>query len=158
MALEVHLVGTPPAEIRRIAALMREQHRTRQRQINSEVRDAMRPFERAVVAAVPEYMPSGYEGTLARAVRVRTQIQRAGIRLRVMAMGKSEQRDVAMLNKGVLAHKLFGRSVSRKGKSLWYRQQVPPGFVDNPARRSANDVYRALDAWAERVRQRVERG
>ena len=152
MAVVVRVGGTPPAEIRRIAALMREQHRTRQRQFNAELREQMRPLERAIRESTPEYMPSGYEPTIVKAIRVRTLIRQTGIRARVMAMGRSEQRDVAALNAGLLRHKLFGNPLR------WFSQHTRAGFVDNPVRRAADEVYRGLEDVCDRIRQRIERG
>lgn len=153
MGVEIHLGGTPPAEVRRIAALMREQHRTRQRQFNAETRQAMQPLERNIRASVSAYLPSGYAPVMTRAIRVKTLIAlRAGIRVRVYATGHHLLRAVRAINDGILRHKLFGNP------QRWYKQAVTPGFVDNPVHKSAEDVYKALDAQAERIRQRVERG
>jgi hypothetical protein len=152
VAVEVHIVGTPPFEIRRIARLMREQHRTRQRQINAETREQIKPLQRAISAQASTYLPSGYAPTMSRAIRVQTLMRATGLRVRVYARGHSLLRAVNAINSGLLRHKLFGNPLR------WYDQSVTPGFVDNPVHGAAEDVYRGLEAVAERIRQRVERG
>jgi hypothetical protein len=153
VSVEITIRGA--GELRRVAAQLRAEQKALQANIVRGARRAVRPLERAIRAEVPAHMPGGYTAVLAPALRITTSVRFAsspGIRIRVRAAGKVEDRDVASLDAGVLRHPLFGN------RGHWYAQGIRAGFVSGPARALADDVYRELNQVAEDVRQRIERG
>jgi hypothetical protein len=141
------------SELRRVAAQLRAEHRSLQRKVTAGTRKAIRPLEQAIRAEIPHRMPHRYAAVLEGAIKVAISIRSAtGIRLTIKAMGRRVQRDVNARNLGSLRHKLFG------DRNHWYDQAIRPGFVTDPVRASAEDIYRELENVAEGVRARVERG
>jgi hypothetical protein len=144
---------TGAGELRRVAKLLRTEHRSLQSKVTAGTRKAIRPLEQAIRAEIPRRMPHRYAAVLSGALKVAISIRSAtGIRLTIRAMGIKSQRDVNARNLGSLRHKLFGN------RNFWYDQAIRPGFVTDPVRASAEDIYRELDNVAEGVRTRVERG
>lgn len=129
MPVEVTLSGAH--EMRHVARLLREASRDMDRQLVQGIRRAAAPIGRQIKAGIPRYMPSGYAPTLAASTSTTVSVRRArlpGVRVRVRAKGKVDQRDVRSLNRGVLAHPVFGN------RGTWVRQRVRAGFVDEPFR------------------------
>jgi creatinine amidohydrolase/Fe(II)-dependent formamide hydrolase-like protein len=149
--LEMSIRGA--AELREVAALLRAEQRLLQRNVNQGTRKAVKPLERAIRAEIPLRMPRRYAGVLEGALKVVTSLRGAGLTLTIKAAGLKSNRDVAARDRGSLRHPVFGRATKR-----WVDQRITPGFVANPIRATADEVYRELDKVAEGVRERVERG
>lgn len=82
-----------------------------------------------------------------------------GPRLRIVAVERRGKRiDLYRLNEGVLRHKTFGRGVTKKGKSLWFDQAVPPGWFEKPIRAHEDEFRRQLEAAVDRVADEINRG
>lgn len=153
MAIEVTIRGG--AEFPRCAAQLREEAKALRRNVVAGARRAVTPLQRDIRAAAGR-LPSGYAPVMAGAVRVTTSVRLAGaspgVRLRVRAKGKREDRDVAAVDAGTLRHPVFGN------RSNWSAQRVRPDFVTGPWEamkpRVADELGDVLDA----VRERIERG
>lgn len=143
---------TGAGELRRVAANLRKEHARRQARINAKVQQKVRPLDRAIREAIPGRMPNRYAAVLAGSLKVLLRAKPAGVHLRIYAMGVKSQRDVNARNLGSLRHKLFG------DRNHWYDQAIRPGFVTDPVRVMADDIYRGLNEVAEDIRQSIERG
>lgn len=152
--IEVELRGT--AELRRAAADLRAADKLLDRRIDRNVRGIGARFATDVRDGVPHYMPSGYSPTLAGAVKVATSIRRvgrgAGVKLRIWAAGKTDERDVRALNDGRLRHPLWGR------RTHWYVTTVRPRFVDDPRDRLAERAHDELLAAVDEAAAVVTKG
>lgn len=117
---------------------------------------ALDPLKVEIPAQAFARMPKrgGYAALLEASTRVDIRIMTTSLvkaTVKVSAMGKREERDVAARNKGSLRHPTFGNK-SRKG---WKTQRVTPGFVDDPLddakRRVAKAAKEARDATATNI-------
>jgi hypothetical protein len=135
------------ADLRLAAAQLKLADKRITEHIDRRIRAIGTRFGADVRDGIPRYMPGGYAPTLARTLQVSTSIRRrgrgVGIKLRVWAKGKTDERDVRALNAGALRHPLFGR------RSKWYVTSTKPGFVDDPRRaladRAEDDLLAAVD-------------
>jgi hypothetical protein len=140
-------------DLRRAATQLRAEARTLQFNVNQGVRRGTKGFKNAIVAGVPQYMPSGYAPLLARAVRVQTVARSAGVSLKVSAKGKRELRDLDARDRGSLRHPPYGWR-----KARWHDQKVRRGVVEDPFDRMKPQITRELEDVLDGVRQRIERG
>jgi hypothetical protein len=145
-------------EIRRVEALLLDVPRELNEALKRRVRPVLEPLKKDIPATAARYMPSGYGPLLARSTKVYIRVGSGAAfkaTVRVMATGKSEQRDIAARNRGSLRHKFFGKTsyVNRFGarKSGWFDQRVRPGFVDVPVEAAR---HRVVDA-AEKARDDI---
>ncbi len=110
-----------------------------QKELSRGISRAMKPAAKNVKTSVPEYMPSGYAPTLAKALSLRTSNLASGLRITGTAKGNPRPRKVDDLNKGRLRHPLFGN------RDKWYGQTVRERFFDEPLEAMAPEVRAALD-------------
>jgi hypothetical protein len=153
LAVEVTLRGSE--ELRRAAAQLRAEAAGLTQRVLDATQRGTRGFAAKVAQAVPAYMPSGYSPVLAPAIRTRTYTRlgpEPAVTLRVYARGRSRERDVERLNRGVLRHPLFG------DRGHWYGQVVRRGFVSTTFRRQRSEIIDAIDAALDEITARVERG
>lgn len=131
---------TGQAELRRVQTILTvEAPADLRKDLTTGTRDALAPLKKDVPAEALVKLPhrGGHAPLLARALTVTTRVTggrtvRASVK--VSAKGKSEDRDVSSLNRGVLRHKLFGN------RHHWYRQRVTRGLVDDPMDRARDRV------------------
>lgn len=160
MSVEITIRGS--AELRKVAAQLRAEHKALQKHVNDGTRKATKPLERAIKASAAVKMPSGYAPTFVASLQVTTITRAAGVRMRILARGRGALRDAQARERGSLRHPVYGRWTRLAGGRVrdnpWVNQRIPPGFVSGPARELAGDVYRELENVAEDVRRRIERG
>lgn len=128
-----------------------------ERELRVELRKPPKQLERAVKAAVPPFMPRGYEAPLARSLRFMVRVTRGavmGVRVTMHGRGGGGgDRDVRRLNQGELRHPVFGRrrrtTRGRIFNNPWVVQRIPPGFFTKPAaqvlRQVQDDTVRVID-------------
>ena len=80
-------------------------------------------------------------------IQVRTGAKTAGVRV---VVGKSNS-GARGANKGVVRHPVFGN------RQVWVNQSVPPGWFDEPLRKSAPEVRRGLEKAIESIADKVAR-
>lgn len=144
------------AELRYVAGKLRKAAaRDLTRELRSGQRTAFRPLEKEIRAEAALTLPhrGGYAAILARTtkVSVRTGVGKTALTARIYARGRTELRDVAAVNRGLLRHTRFG------DRRHWYPQKVRAGYVDRPADRLADRVLRESADAAERVLQKIAR-
>lgn len=151
--LQVTVTGQ--AEMRRVADRMRRADRQLDRDLTAGIRRAVRPLGGEIKRAVPVYMPSGYAPVLAGSIRATTSVRRvrnAGVSVKVYALGKVEHRDVASLDRGVLAHPLWGN------RKHWYRQRVKSGVVTDQFQRMRDPILDEMERVVESHVERIAHG
>ncbi len=145
------------------AKLSRAAHKLRQagredlvRELGKGLRRGVRPLMRNVRAAAAEKMPSGYAPVLLKDLRLRTVVRTragmAGLLVRAHAPTRSDERDVANLDRGILAHNLFG------DREHWYRQPIPAGFFTDPMRDGSPAIRPELEKAIDNVLDKIARG
>lgn len=145
---------------RGLQQLARALRAAERRDLDAELRrgvdKAIRAIGPAIVAAVPTYMPHGYEPVLAGALRFTTSIRTASVGVRaslvISAMGKTEPRQVRGLEAGYLKHPVF----KRKGhKPPWVTQIIRPGFASEPFTAHRPQVIDDIDQAVARVASKI---
>lgn len=139
VAVEVRVSDVPAKakELRREAARF-------QRRISSAagrvVETHLRP---RIVELAPRHLPSGYTPLFAHDVKVKTSTRfviNPGVTATVSApTGGTKGRDVPALERGVLAHPLFGN------KHRWYRQRVKAGLAKTALKSTRHAIIKGLD-------------
>lgn len=147
---------TGAVEMRYVARLLRKAAiRDLKAEMRKGQREAFKPLETAIREEAAKSLPSGYGPLMAKAVKVnvRTGAGATAYTVRIYARGRTELRDVRVINDGILRHPLFG---SRR-KGHWFAQRVRPGFVFRPVEAIWDRVMdKSVDA-VERVITRIAR-
>ena len=120
-----------------------------EKELRRGISRSMRPATKAVRAAVPEYMPSGYAPTLAGALQLRTSNLASGLRITGQAKGNPRPRKVTDLNSGRLRHPLFG------DREHWFQQAVKPRFFDEPLEGQRDQIRGELDRVLAEVAAKI---
>ena len=138
-------------QMRVVADRMRRAERELDRDLTNGIRRAVRPLGPAIKRAIPVYMPSGYSPVLAGSLETTTSVRRvrnAGVSVKVYAVGKVKHRDVAALDRGVLAHKTWGRLP-------WHRQRIKSGFATEQFQKMRDPILaemkKVVDDHLERI-------
>lgn len=149
VAVEVRVSDVPAKakELRRQAARLQRRISTAAGRV---VESHLRP---RIVELAPQHLPSGYTPLFAHDVTVRTStrfVHNPGVTATVSApTGGTKGRDVPALERGVLAHPLFGKRsyVDRAGvkKSGWFRQKVKAGLAKTALKSTRHAIIRGLD-------------
>jgi hypothetical protein len=131
MPVSANLTGTSGAELRYLAAKFRKAAaRDLTRVLKRAQRNAVKPLQREIKEEALATLPKrgGYNALMSRAVKVSVTGGTPGKKLivRIYARGRTEERDVAKVNAGILRHPFYGK------RSRWYTTTVPRGFVDRP--------------------------
>jgi hypothetical protein len=91
------------------------------------------------------------------AVGVRTSVRATTVRIvgtaNVSARGKTEERDVAAVNRGRLRHPVFGRR-----RAPWKTTTVVRGFVDRPINKAGDRITDAVRKARDSVADEIVRG
>lgn len=134
---------------------------------------AARPLKPAIQASAVRVLPKrgGYGPLMSASVRLRTQARErrgsASVHITVWAKGKTDKRDVARINAGMLRHPVFGRTrrLKRHAKwratsksNPWVAQKVRRGFVDRPVDQLTPDVVREMHAVVDWVADVITKG
>lgn len=150
----IEVTVTGQEEMRQTAARMRAADRTFDRQVVNGIRRSVAPLGAAIKAGVPNYMPSGYAPVLGPALSTTTsvrQVRGPGVSVRVSARGRAHKRDVASLDRGILAHKVFGRRP-------WQRQRIRAGFVTDKFRAMRGPIVAETRRVIGDILERITRG
>lgn len=153
---------TGQADARAAALVCRTEARTFQRNMVKGAAKGARLLKPAIKAAIPTFMPSGYAPILERTLSVTAVTRATGVKIKVLARGKTELRDLRMRNLGELRHPVFRRFRQRPDgtwvKNKWIAQPVPPGVVDVPFKATEPKIIAAVDDEVGAVARRVEGG
>lgn len=149
------------AQLRYVATIVERQRQSGLRKELSQAhRDAFRPLEPAIKAEAGLTLPSrgGYGPLMAKTVRVSARRRGLETTAIVFARGAKGERHVAAVNRGDLAHPVFGRTRRLKsGKRMrnpWVHQVVRPGFVSRPVDELGERIAtESLDALARVARE-----
>lgn len=127
------------------------------RQMSAGLQRAAKDLKPAVQEKAVQLLPSGYGPLMSRSVRMRTQVRErrsaATLRIQLFGDGKTDHRDMARINKGVLRHPVYGRR-----RQPWVNQQVRRGFVDRPVDRLSPDIAREMRAIVAAVAEQITKG
>lgn len=149
-------------DVRRAAAQCRAEARTFQRNMVAGAAAGARLLKPAIKTAIPQFMPSGYAPILEKTLSVTATTRATGVRIKVLARGKSELRDINARNLGSLRHPVWRRYRQRPDGSWqrnpWVDQKVKPGVVDVPFDATKPKIIQAVDDALGDVAQRIERG
>lgn len=124
--------------------LRREAARLQRRIASAAGRVVERTLKPRIVELAPQYQPSGYAPAFVATVQVRTSVRyvyNPGVSATVSAPtgGSKGGRDVQALERGVLAHPLFGN------KRHWYRQRIKAGLAKGALTSTRHAIIRGLD-------------
>lgn len=117
-------------------------------------RDAVKGIKPDVQASALAKLPKrhGYAVLVSRAIKVSSRVTGGKKILAVVsvtASGKRENRDLPLLDRGILRHPLFGN------RRHWYAQRIMPGLVNDPIDRARDRVVenaqQAADAYADSI-------
>ena len=113
------------------------------RDLYKAISDAARPLAREIGqdSHLRPYMPNRYAATLASDMSVTvSKLTGRDPGVKIRAKGRVKDRKVKQLNDGILVHPLFG------DRDRWFLQlrRMKAGFFDDPARRAAPEVRRAI--------------
>lgn len=152
MAVELRVTGG--AALRKVAVELRHEAAAKRRNVANAMARGARVLQRTIPAEAARRLPSGYGPTMARSVRVKTSVQlrRGGVTVRVYAIGRAKERDVARIDSGELRHPLWGR------RQRWYATRVQPGFVTGPFSAAKPSIVREVDNALNAIVDRIERG
>ena len=113
------------------------------------------------------YIPRTFEAEWRRTMKTKVDvrlIQQRRISIRVWADGKATRRDIVSINKGDLAHPVYGRYRRlRDGSRMrnpWVArpgQPIRPGLVDEPAARAMPQAIKKIEDAVDRVVRQIER-
>jgi len=138
------------------AALLKEARRFQRRVSAAAGRGVDRAYRPALVAAAPQYFPSGYAPVLTPTLQVKTTVRFGGLRPGVAVTvsaptgGTKGGRDVRALEQGSLRHPLFGN------KNFWYRTRVKPRWAELTMRATRPAIVHEIDAELEAVKRDIE--
>jgi hypothetical protein len=140
-------------------ALRREGKRLERRITSAAGRVVTKIYLPKLKALTPNFMPGGYAPTLAKDLKVRTQVQFAGnpgVSAFVSAPtgGSKGGRAVTALERGDLRHPLFGN------KSHWYRNKrgVKPGLAKAALKSTKNQIVAGMDTEVQKIMADIVRG
>jgi len=132
------------------------------RELDKALNDAARPVAKVIgnVGHLKDYMPDAYAGILAPDLRVsvrkRSTGENPGVTIAASAPtagGRPSRRgrNIPRLNRGVLAHPLFG------DRERWFYQAdgVTAGFFDRPVEEARPAVRRQIEQALARVRDKI---
>jgi hypothetical protein len=143
------------AELRHVQGLLAASGKELQKELARNTRTAVAPIKREIPAEALTRMPARYGAVLSRSTKVSTRVT-AGATIKatvkVIAMGKREQRDVKSLDAGTLRHTLWGN------RHHWYRQRVTPGFVSDPVDWTRKRVIKGAKDAADKVADTIVKG
>lgn len=116
------------------------------RDLQTAIRRAVNPVRQEIRAGLRTHMPKRYAGVLdadlAIQVGVNTRSRNPGVTLRATTRGAVERRRLRRLDRGLLAHPLFG------DRERWYYQELPsvrPGWFSGPAEDDDPRVRAAIE-------------
>ena len=145
-----------------LAELSRELRKAGDTELANELRDAINeavaPVPHEIVERLPEYLPNRYAAVLARDItirisnRSRTGGQTVSITAPERGVKSVERRRLLRLNRGTLAHPLFGN------RRRWYDQAVKPLFFDEPVYDRAPEIRQKIEDALERVKDKIWAG
>ena len=149
---DVEIVGRAQfvAVARKLSAMGKEGGGLR-RELNKQLNTAVEPLSQAVITHLGEYLPSGYAPVLASTLTVRAALSSGtaiGLRLTAKAKGVTRNRQIRVINNGVLRHPVYG------DRDVWVNQHVKPGFWDEPLT-AAKDIPK--EKLQEAVRNVIRR-
>lgn len=154
MALELRVTGS--RELRDLAADLRRERTAKRRLVVNAIERGARVLRRTIPASALATLPSGYGPTMARSVRVTgsVQVARGAVSIRVRAMGKVDERDVASIDGGILRHPVFGD----RSEGHWRNTRVRPGFATRPFADAKGPITDEVDQALNGIVDRIERG
>lgn len=140
--------------------------------LKRELDQGSRQAGNVIAAAVQDhtevYIPRAFEAEWRRTMKTKVDvrlIQQRRISVRVWADGKATRRDIVSINKGDLAHPVYGRFRRlRDGSRMrnpWVArpgQPIRPGLVDEPAARVMPQAIQKIEDAVNRVTKQIERG
>lgn len=150
---------TGRAELRRIQADVAKVPASLKARVVDGIRGALTPLKVEIPKAAGVRMPhrGGYASVLSRATKVTVRVLSKDTvtgTASVTAPGKSKQRDIESINKGILRHPTFGR----RGKGDWHAQRVRPKFIDDPFDDAVDRAAKAMEEAINDTADDLERG
>lgn len=160
MGTRVSITGQ--ADLRKTAAQCRAEARTLQRNMVKGASKGVKLLKPAIKAAMPAFLPSGYAPLAIRSLSVTQTSGPTGVKVKILARGKTELRDLNARNKGSLRHPVFRRfrqlADGRWVKNPWVNQAIKPGVIDVPFEETKPRIIAAVDEALGDVGQRIEGG
>lgn len=138
-SMDVRVKGA--ADLRRTAGRIRAESKKLPKGLRSAISKTMSGLPEEIRKET-RILPSGYTPTMRKALKFAKVVrlaQNPEVSLTVRAIGRTQERDVASINRGVLRHPLYGN------RHHWYGQPVQPDFVTGPFRRNAPKIRRAVE-------------
>lgn len=126
------------------------------RLLNEGLENAGEVVAKAIRTSSAPYMPAGYEEVFAASTVTKVSLVRRGLhraaKVVVRAFGRrGHERQVEKLEKGMLKHPVFTRSV-------WVWQKIRPGFVSEPAQRASGAAADEIDEACGKIADKINGG
>jgi hypothetical protein len=135
------------------------------RDFGKALNKTVEPVKKSITESAGNTMPSGFAPTLTRSMKHRrstkTDARQATVTLATYADGKKERRDLPSMEKGVLAHPVFGRVRStRKGiaPNPWARQRIRAGFHERGTEKAGDEAEKQILAVVDDFVERLAEG
>ncbi len=160
---ETRVTGTGPAEMKALAARLREADPALKRALRRNMRDIAAPTVARVQASIlsmPSHHAGQFRAHIAATVTSSVGITRNGVQISILSrgakMGPGQGEDT--LPKHVdsrrgWAHPVFAR---RGRERVWVRQMGKPGWFEDPIGRSGPAVQRACQQAMDEVKRKLE--
>ncbi len=155
MSVSVRVVAGP--EFKRTQVALSKAAKELKRRVVDAAKTAVDEVYRpAMVASVPQFMPSGYAPSLMADLVVKTSVRLTGSAPGVTATvtaptGGPKGREVLALESGRLRHPLFGN------KRHWYEQRVKRGFASKPLKEIRPRIVDRIDSELDRIATEIKR-
>jgi hypothetical protein len=127
-------------------------------ELKDGINEAVADVPREIIDRLPEYLPNRYAAVLSRdiSIRITNRSRSGGQTVRIYAPERGsrtvERRRLLRLNRGTLAHPLFGN------RRHWYDQAVKPFFFDEPIEERAPQIRQDIEDALARVEDKIFKG
>ena len=124
------------------------------RELNTAMRDGVRPVPDAIRAGLPPKLPDRYAEVLDADLDIKVTARNSGgdavVSVTATTRGIVQRRRLRRLDRGVLERPFFG------DRRRWYAQDVEPGWFTGPAEDAAPQVRAALEQALRDVGAKAE--
>lgn len=127
-------------------------------ELKDGINQAVADVPREILDRLPEYLPNRYAAVLSRDISIRISnrtrygAQTVSITAPERGARSVERRRLLRLNRGTLAHPLFGN------RERWFDQAVKPLFFDEPISDRAPEIRQSIEDALNRVEDKIFKG
>jgi len=122
------------------------------RELSKQVGEAVRPVPDAIRAGLKPRLPNRYADVLDADLSLRRSSNTTVTGMQVTLTARAGTRRIARLDRGILAHPLYGM------RRHWYDQPVEPGWFTRPAEDALPQVRDAIEQALAEVKRKAEGG